>query len=357
MTRTPAMPRVRIGIGFASFVEPTGPSYYGTTAHWRSYDSALVRIEPDGSALVGIGVQAIGQGIQSTTAAIAADALGLDLDDVSVVTGDTDLCPYGLGAWGGRGAIVSSGSVLKAAEVVVNKAKAIAAGLLEANHEDIVITRGRLHVRGSDEPSVSMRDVATAAYARTDQLPDGVDPGLEATVTYEPPGIDTDPDENGRMNVAAAWSNASHAAIVKVDITTGTVEVLDYLVVHDCGTVINPLIVEGQTTGGVAQGIAGALYEHLVYDENGQPLSASFMDYTVPSSLEIPRITIEHLETPSATTALGVKGVGESGTIGPAAAIANAVADALAEFDVDIVETPITATSVLQAIHASGAAT
>ena len=350
-------PRVRIGIGFASFVEPTGPSYYGTTAHWRSYDSALVRIEPDGSALVGIGVQAIGQGIQSTTAAIAADALGLDLDDVSVVTGDTDLCPYGLGAWGGRGAIVSSGSVLKAAEVVVNKAKAIAAGLLEANHEDIVITRGRLHVRGSDEPSVSMRDVATAAYARTDQLPDGVDPGLEATVTYEPPGIDTDPDENGRMNVAAAWSNASHAAIVKVDITTGTVEVLDYVVVHDCGTVINPLIVEGQTTGGVAQGIAGALYEHLVYDENGQPLSASFMDYTVPSSLEIPRITIEHLETPSATTALGVKGVGESGTIGPAAAIANAVADALAEFDVDIVETPITATSVLQAIHASGAAT
>jgi carbon-monoxide dehydrogenase large subunit len=349
--------RVRIGIGFASFVEPTGPSYYGTTAHWRSYDSALVRIEPDGSALVGIGVQAIGQGIQSTTAAIAADALGLDLEDISVVTGDTDLCPYGLGAWGGRGAIVSSGSVLKAAALVVDKAKAIAAGLLEADQEDIVITRGRLHVRGSDEPSVSMRDVATAAYARTDQLPDGVDAGLEATVTYEPPGIDTEPDENGRMNVAAAWSNASHAAIVKVDITTGTVEVLDYIVVHDCGTVINPLIVEGQTTGGVAQGIAGALYEHLVYDENGQPLSASFMDYTVPSSLEIPPITIEHLETPSATTALGVKGVGESGTIGPAAAIANAVADALAEFDVDIVETPITATSVLQAIHASDAAT
>ena len=202
-----------------------------------------------------------------------------------------------------------------------------------------------------------MRDVATAAYARTDQLPDGVDPGLEATVTYEPPGIDSDPDENGRMNVAAAWSNASHAAVVKVDITTGTVEVLDYVVVHDCGTVINPLIVEGQTTGGVAQGIAGALYEHLVYDENGQPLSASFMDYTVPSSLEIPPITIEHLETPSATTPLGVKGVGESGTIGPAAAIANAVADALAEFDVDIVETPITADRACsQAIHASGAA-
>jgi carbon-monoxide dehydrogenase large subunit len=349
-------PRVRVGVGFASFLEPTGPSYYGTTAHWRAYDSALVRIELDGSALVGIGVQAIGQGIQSTTAAIAADALGLDMDDVHVASGDTDLCPYGLGAWGARGAIVSSGSVLKAAEIVAKKAKAIAAHLLEADPEDMAITRGRLHVRGSDEPSVSMSDVATAAYARTNELPDGVDPGLEATVTYEPPGIDTDPDEDGRMNVAAAWSNASHAAVVKVDITTGTVEILDYVVVHDCGTVINPLIVEGQTTGGVAQGIAGALYEHLVYDENGQPLSASFMDYTVPSSLEIPPITIEHFETPSATTPLGVKGVGESGTIGPAAAIANAVADALAEFDVDIVETPITPTGVLQAIHASGAA-
>ena len=344
-------PRIRVGVGFTSFVEPTGPSYYGTTGFWQSYDSALVRIQPDGSAVVGIGVQAIGQGIQTTTAAIAADALGLALEEISVVCGDTDLSPYGLGAWGGRGAIVTSGSVVKAAEIVVAKAKLIAAALLEADPEDIVITGGKLHVRGSDEPSVTMRDVAIAAYVRTELLPEGVDPGLEATSTYEPPGIDTEPDEHGRMNVAAAWSNASHAAVVKVDITTGTIGVVDYVVVHDCGTVINPQIVEGQTTGGVAQGIAGALYEHVVYDEAGQPLSASFMDYIVPTSLEIPPMTIEHLETPSATTALGVKGVGESGTIGPAAAIGNAVADALAEFDVDIVETPITPSSVLAAIH------
>ncbi len=349
-------PRIRVGVGFTSFVEPTGPSYYGTTGFWQSYDSALVRIQPDGSAVVGIGVQAIGQGIQTTTAAIAADALGLALEEISVVCGDTDLSPYGLGAWGGRGAIVTSGSVVKAAEIVVAKAKLIAAALLEADPEDIVITGGKLHVRGSDEPSVTMRDVAIAAYVRTELLPEGVDPGLEATSTYEPPGIDTEPDEHGRMNVAAAWSNASHAAVVKVDITTGTIGVVDYVVVHDCGTVINPQIVEGQTTGGVAQGIAGALYEHVVYDEAGQPLSASFMDYIVPTSLEIPPMTIEHLETPSATTALGVKGVGESGTIGPAAAIGNAVADALAEFDVDIVETPITPSSVLAAIHAAGAA-
>jgi aerobic carbon-monoxide dehydrogenase large subunit len=348
-----ADPRVRVGVGFASFVEPTGPSYYGTTGHWRSYDSALVRIEPDGSALVGIGVQAIGQGIQSTTAAVVADALGVAIDDVSVLTGDTDLCPYGLGAWGARGAIVSSGSALKAAEIVATKGKAIAAGLLEASADDVVISDGRLHVRGSAEPSVTWRDVAIAAYVRTNELPDGVVPGLEATVTYEPPGIDSEPDENGRMNVAAAWSNASHAAVVKVDITTGAVTVLDYIVVHDCGTLINPLIVEGQTTGAVAQGLAGALYEHIVYDDQGQPLSASFMDYTVPSSIEIPPIKIEHIETPSATMPLGVKGVGESGTIGPAAAVANAVADALAEFDVDIVETPITPSRVLAAIHAA----
>jgi carbon-monoxide dehydrogenase large subunit len=350
-------PRIRVGLGVVPFVEPTGPSYYGTTAHWRAYDSALVRIQPDGSALVGIGVQAIGQGIESTTAAVAADALGLDVDDVSVVSGDTDLCPYGLGAWGARGAIVSSGAVLKAAEIVVSKAKAIAAGLLEADPEDVVVDRGRLHVRGTGAPSVTMRDIATAAYARTAELPPGTEPGLEATVSYDPPGIDLEPDDKGRMNVAAAWSNASHAAVVKVDITTGAVALLDYIVVDDCGTVINPLIVEGQITGGVAQGIAGALYEHVVYDENGQPLSASFMDYTIPSSREIPPMTIEHIETPAVEMPLGVKGVGESGTIGAAAAIANAVGDALREFDVDIVATPITPTSVLEAIHASGANT
>jgi carbon-monoxide dehydrogenase large subunit len=348
-------PRVRVGLGVVAFVEPTGPSYYGTTGHWRSYDSALVRIQPDGSALVGIGVQAIGQGIETTTAAVAADALGLDLDEVSVVSGDTDLCPYGLGAWGARGAIVTSGAVLKAAEVVVSKAKAIAAGMLEADPEDVVIERGRLHVRGTGEPSVTMRDIATAAYARTAELPPGTEAGLEATVSYDPPGIDLDPDEKGRMNVAAAWSNASHAAVVQVDITTGAVALLEYIVVDDCGTVINPLVVEGQITGGVAQGIAGALYEHVVYDENGQPLSASFMDYAIPSSLEIPPMSIEHVETPADAMPLGVKGVGESGTIGPAAAIANAVGDALREFDVDIVATPITPTSVLEAIHASGA--
>lgn len=337
---------VRVGVGYSSYIEATAPTHFGTSGMWTAYDAAKIQITPDGGALVSVGVAAIGQGTETMVATLAADALEIPLEKVSVSLGDTDLCPYGLGAWGSRSTVVMSGSVVKAAGLIREKASAIAANLLEAAPADIVLEGGSYHVRGSATPAVSLGDIATTAYGRTMSLPEGVDPGLEVTVTFDPPDVTHSPDSHGKMNAASTWSNASHGAVVEVDLVTGVVNVVDYVVVHDCGTLINPTIVAGQIQGGVAQGIAGALYEHLCYSDTAQPQSASFMDYLIPTAIEIPQVTIDHFETPAPGIPLGAKGAGESGTIGSPAAVANAVADALAEFDVDVTSTPITPTMV-----------
>ena len=345
--------RIRLGLGYCQYVEPTAPSYFGTTGHWAAYDTSSINVQPDGGILVSCGVAAIGQGTETTIAAIAADALQVPLEQVTVLIGDTDSCPYGLGSWGSRSAVVFTGSVLKAAAIVRRKAITVAASLLEADERDLVLEVGRFHVAGSPTPAVGWAEVATAACVRTVDLPVGVEPGLEATVAYEPPNLDHKMDAQGRMNGAATWANASHSGVVAVDIDTGAVRILDYIVVHDCGRVINPVIVDGQVHGGVAQGIAGALYESIVYDSNGQPQTTSFMDYLLPSAAEMPRLVVEHFESPAPEMPLGLKGVGEAGTIGPGAVMANAVSDALADFGVDITETPITNTAVLRALAAA----
>jgi carbon-monoxide dehydrogenase large subunit len=334
-------PNIRVGAGYASYVEGVAPTYYGTTGHWTSHDSCTLRVEPDGSVVVSVGVSTAGQGLRTMVATLAADALGVPIDDVTVVMGDTDLCPYGLGGWGSRSTVIGGGAILKAAGQVRDKVLQIGAHLLEAAPEDVVIEEGRVHVVGSDR-GVSLAEVSTVAQIRTVDLPPGVEPGLEVTTTYDPPGLEHRPDEHGRMNGAATYTNATHAAVVKVDVETGVLEILDYIVAHDCGTLINPVIVDGQVHGGVAQGIGGALYEHLVYSPEGQPLASSFMDYLLPSATEIPEMVIEHFESPAPEMPLGVKGAGEAGTIGPPAALANAVATALEEFGIDISETPIT---------------
>ena len=231
-----------------------------------------------------------------------------------------------------------------------DKGRLIAAHLLEAAVEDVVAEHGSFHVVGSDLPEVTWTDVAQAAYVRTFLLPPGTDPGLEATAFYDPP-VDHAPNAEGKMNACLTYTNASHGVVVSVDIDTGEVRVLDYVVVHDCGTVINPMIVEGQIQGGVAQGIGGTLYEHLVYSPEGQPLATTFMDYLVPSAMEIPPMMIEHIESPAPGTAFGAKGAGEAGLIGPAPGIAAAIEDALAEFDIpEIVATPLSPAAVLRLI-------
>lgn len=346
-------PNVRVGSAACQYVEPTVPTYFGTSGHWVSHDASSIRIEPDGGALVTSGVTSFGQGTESAIAAVVADALGMDPADVTVVTGDTDSCPYGLGAWGSRGAVMLAGSVLMAANTVRSKACEIAAGLLEADAADIVISDGGFHVSGTPSRSVPWRTIAQTSSIRTHELPPGMEPGLEATSFYDPPNLDHFPNAAGRMNGAASWASGAQGAIVKVRLDTGEVEILDYFVVHDCGPVINPAIVEGQVVGAIAQGLAGAMYEEVRYSAEGQPMSTTFMDYSLPTAVEMPIVVLDHFETPAPEMPLGLKGVGEGGTIGTAAVIAGAVNDALAEFGVELAETPITPYLVRRAVVAA----
>ncbi len=352
-------PNIRVGVGYTNYVEPSVPTYFGTTGHWTGHDAADIRIEPDGSATVAVGVTEMGQGMYVTTQMLAADALGMDVDDIAVVMGDTDRSPYGLGSWGSRGAVVMAGSVVKASEIVLDKARQVAAHKLEAVADDIVVTDGAFAVRGSPGgPSVTWAEIATTAVVRTIDLPPELVRGLEGAATYDPYALEHFPDESGRIHAAATWPNAAHAAVVAVDIRTGHIAIEDYFVVHDCGRIIHPSVVEGQITGGVAQGIAGAMFEHLQYDATkGQPQTASFLGYLVPTIAEIPRMTTEHFETLAPDMPLGIKGVGEAGTIGPPAAIANAVCDALAEYDLDITSNPITPMMVRDSVRGREAST
>ena len=342
----------RIGFGIATYLEGTTPTYFGTTGHWTSHDSATIRIEPDGSAVVSVGVTTTGQGTTTMAAVLTADALGIPIESVRVEIGDTDSCPYGLGGWGSRSTVAGGGAILKAAGQVRDKVLRIAGHLLETDPADLEIEGGRVHVAGSPDRSVSIGDVGTAAWVRTVDLPRDEDPGLEVTATYDPPLLEHVADERGRMNGAAVWANATHAAVVKVDLQTGVVDILDYVVVHDCGPVLNPPILEGQVHGGVAQEIGGVLYEHFPYTEEGQPLATTFMDYLIPSATEVPDIVVEHFESPSPNMPLGLKGAGEGGCLGPPAALSNAICNALEEFDVDITELPLTPTVILSKIRA-----
>ena len=345
-------PDVRVGVGYANYVEPTTPTYHLTTGHWGGYDSAVLRVDPDGSARVSLGTTAIGQGTETVAAQLAAQALGIDPDEVTVIMGDTERSPYGLGAWGSRSAIVMSGSILMAADRLLVKACDIAAHMLEAADVDIALAEGKFHVAGSSEPSVGWAEVATAAWARTVDLPSGMEPGLETSGYFEPPELEHLPDEAGMVNAAASWSNGAHAGVVSVRISTGELKIEDYVIVHDCGTMLNPSIVDGQIHGGVAQGIGGAMYEHFQYDpDTARPLFASFMEYLAPTCAEIPQLTIDHFESPAPGQPLGVKGCGEGGTIGPPAVVAGAVSDALADLGVDLVATPVTPAAIRDAIR------
>ena len=355
--RTADRPDIRVGSGIVNYIEGATPTYFMTTGHWTSHDSCSIRVNPDGTAVVSVGVSTSGQGLETMLTTLTAEALGVRPDQVRIVMGDTDRTPYGLGSWGSRSTNVASGALRKAADGLLDKANRIAAHLLEAAPEDMEVHDGAFTVRGSPGESVTWRQVATAANIRTIDLPEGVEPGLEAAASYDPPGIEHTPDEYGRVNAAATYVNACHAAVVSVDVGTGQVEVLEYIVAHDCGSVINPQIVRGQVVGGIAQGIGGALLEQLHYDEAGNPLSTSFLDYRLPTASEIPPMTVRHFESPAPAMPWGAKGAGEAGIIGPAPAIAAAVEEALAEYGIaEINRTPITAPYVLSLLNSTGGA-
>jgi len=345
-------PDVHVGVGTANYLDGVAANYYFTSGHWSAHDSCDVRFDPDGGVTIGVGVSTAGQGLQTMVATVAADALGLPIERVRVVMGDTDLCPYGLGGWASRSTVVACGALHRAVSEIRAKAVRIAAHLLEMPAGELQIEDDRFFVPGARSVSVGWREVAEVALIRTFELPPDVDPGLEARATYVPPHLDWTPDEYGRLNACPTYSNSSHVAVVAVNIATGEIRVIEYGVFHDCGRVVNPLIVAGQIHGAVAQGIAGALYEELVYDDTALPQTTTFLDYLLPTAADMPSLWLEALESPTLEIPFGVKGVGEAGVIGAPAAIASAIEDALAEFaPSEITRTPVTPRDILQLLE------
>jgi carbon-monoxide dehydrogenase large subunit len=331
---------VLMGIGLACFIDKagTGPSANlakrgGLHGGW---ESAVVRVHSDGKVTVLAGSHSHGQGHDITFAQIAADRLGIDIDDIGVVEGDTDRIPFGNGTWGARSTSVAGTAVLRASDRIVVKARQIAAEALECAIDDVVHERGRFRVRGTDR-TISFAEIADVAYHGAKLGADGpLEPGLEVTEFYDPPDTN-DPQ-------------AMHLAVVIVDPETGAVRLRDLYGADDCGMIINPMIVEGQVHGGMAQGIGQALMEHIVYDRDGQLLTASFMDYAMPRAGDLPNFVTGFIETPAPSNPLGVKGGSESGTIGAPAAIGNAVIDALWHLGVRDVTLPITPETVWRAL-------
>ena len=331
-----------VGIGLSCFVELTGPGaqFYGVGgAPISGQEGTTVRIEPGGGVTALVGVTNQGQGTHTAIAQIIADELDVPLDDVAVLSGDTAVVPYGGGTWASRGMPIGGSATLLAARALGERIRTVAARLLEAHAADIELGGARAVVRGSPERGLSYADLARAVHFRSNELR-GVEPSLEATVHY------TNPQ-------AWTFTNGAHLAVVEVDVETGRVRVLRYVAVDDCGRIVNPALVEGQIAGGIAQGLGGALKEHCVYDDAGQLLSATLMDYAVPTFADVPPIEMHHIETPAPGIAGGFKGAGEAGATGAPAAILNAVNDALAPLGVMLTDQPITAERIVRAIHAA----
>ncbi len=329
----------RIGVGIALYTEQSGHG----TAEWAGrrnrvvpgHEAATLRMHPDGSLTLLTAIQSHGQGLETSLAQIVAEELGVHPDVVEVRHGDTGLSPFGFGTFASRSLVFAGGAAERAAQALAGKLRRIAAQLLQTEASEVVLRDG---AACAGPASVPLADIAHAALLRQERLPAGEPPGLEAHVTYSPP------EEGG------VFSYAAHAAVVRVDAETGAVQLLDYCVAEDCGTMINPMIVDGQVKGGVVQGIGTALTEELRFDAEAQPLSTTFADYHLPEAAFLPEIRVTHLVTPAHSTVHGAKGVGEGGAIAPPAAIAAAVEEALADFGARIDATPVSPRRVLAAI-------
>jgi aerobic carbon-monoxide dehydrogenase large subunit len=334
------------GIGISSYVEICGlaPSKANSAlgVGWGGYESARIRIHPTGAVQVFTGTSPHGQGHETSWAQIAADALGVSPDDVEVRHGDTFESPgMGVGTFGSRSLAVGGIAVHKAAERIREKVIEIGAHLLEASPEDVVVEGGKVFVKGVPDKAKNFGDISMAAYL-ANNLPEGMEPGLEATVYYDPPNF--------------TFPFGTHVCEVEIDGQSGTVQIVGYSACDDCGRQINPMIVDGQLHGGIAQGIGQALYEGAVYDENGQLLSGSMMDYHVPTAEDLPTFKLDHTVTLTNTNPLGVKGIGEAGTIGSTPAVANAVIDALSPLGIRHLDMPFTAEKIWRAIRQAGEA-
>src|SRR6478752_5182649 len=335
-----------VGVGMATYCEQAA---HGTSVYhgWGipmvpGFEQATARLTPDGGLELRVGIQSHGQGLETTLAQVAHEILGIDIAKIKVVHGDTAMTPYSTGTWGSRCMVMAGGAVSVACKEIAKRAAKIGAQLLQTEV-------GSVTVRGSEvagpQGSISLGEIARTWYLKPQNLPSDVDMGgLEATVGYRP-----SPD-------SGTFSYATHAALVAVDPEIGDVEILDYVVVEDGGKLVNPMVVDGQIYGGLAQGIGTALYEEMPFDSAGQPLATTLADYLLPGPTEVPAARLDHMETPSPYTQFGVKGIGEGGAIAPPAAIANAVNDALRPLGVELMQSPITPYRVVEAVLAARAA-
>jgi aerobic carbon-monoxide dehydrogenase large subunit len=334
------------GIGFSTYVEvgglaPTrlvGPNRLGL--QFGFWETAVVRVHRSGTATVYTGTSPHGQGGETTIAQIVADRLGIDPDRVEVVHGDTDMGPFGMGTYGSRGVAVGGEAAWRAADKVARKAERIAAHLLSVSPEEIELDGGRFQARDAPDESVTLGDIALAAYV-PERLPDDIEPGLAETAFFDPPDF--------------VWPFGAHAAVVDVDVETGKVMLLRFVAVDDCGRVINPLLFEGQIHGGIAHSVGQALFERIHYDDQGQLVTGTFVDYGLPTAAELPMFETDRTETPTPVNSLGAKGAGEAGTTGATPAVHNAVVDALRPLGVTYLDLPLTPLRVWEAIQAARA--
>jgi carbon-monoxide dehydrogenase large subunit len=330
-----------LGVGFSIFCEQ---SAHGTSVYagWGipmvpGHEQATARLTPDGGLELRVGAHSHGQGHETTLAQVANEILGIDPEQVKVVHGDTAYTPYSTGTWGSRCMVMGGGAVARACREIARRAARIGASLLQADESEVQVRDGRVI---GPSGGVTLGEIARAWYLRPQDLPADVDPGgLEATAGYKP------------ARDSGTFSYAAHAAVVAVDPELGAVEILDYVVVEDGGVLVNPMIVDGQVCGGTAQGIGTALYEEMPFDQAGQPLASTLADYLLPGATEVPAIRVEHMQTPSPYTEFGVKGIGESGAIGPPAAIASAINDALRPLCAEVCASPMTPRRIFEAIQ------
>ena len=331
------------GVGFSTWVEvcglapsrAVGPQGVGIQAAF--WESAMVRVHPTGSATVFTGTSPHGQGLDTSFAQIVADRVGIDPANVDVIHGDTDQGPWGWGTYGSRSLAVGGEAVARAALKVQDKAKRICAALLEAAVDDIELTDGKYQVRGSPDKAMTIAEIAGAAHIPPNELPADFELGLEATSAYDPENF--------------VFPFGAHACVVDVDAETGKVEIVRYVAVDDCGPAINPMLIEGQIHGGVTHAVGQALYEQVYYDETGQLVTGTFVDYALPTAAELPSFETDRTETPSPVNSMGVKGVGEAGTIAATPAVVGAVLDALSPLGVKWLDMPLTPMKVWQAIE------
>jgi len=336
-----APPGRRAGIGYAMLVEQAG---HGSVEWFRrgsptvyGHEAARATLNGDGTLEIDVGTLAHGQGHATSYAQIASELTTLPLDAIRIRQGDTAATPYGMGTVASRSLVMGGGAVAQACRMIVDKARRIAAANLSDTADALRLENGVLH---GAQGQLTLAEIALITSVQIHKLPKDIEPGMSVQAFYWP-SVET-----------GTFSYAVHAARVEVDEDTGFVDITDYLVVEDCGTVVNPLIVDGQIMGGVAQGIGQALYEAMRYNADGQPETVTFGDYALPSAMEVPRIDIIHLHTPSPFSVFGVKGMGEGGSVPPPAAIANAVRDALLAEDIAVNCTPITPDYLLDQILA-----